>query len=135
MMSLLPSHGIKMETVGFLSLLSVVCFLLLPVEDANNDEDEDAHSDQCDGRQQHAVARSQVQLSAPTSGPIMWEGDNDELRVGNDGRPLLLPYFRFSRLPGNADEKVVQEVGAASEAQHSVGQLEGEVSRLAQLTS
>lgn len=39
--------------------------LLLPVEDSNNDEDEDAHSDQCDGRQQHAVARSQVQLSAP----------------------------------------------------------------------
>lgn len=35
------------------------------MEDANNDEDEDAHSDQRDGRQQHAVARSQVQLSAP----------------------------------------------------------------------
>lgn len=37
-------------------------------------------------------------------------------------------------LPWDADEKVVQEVGAASEAQHSVGQLESEVSGLAQLT-
>lgn len=35
---------------------------------------------------------------------------------------------RLSRLPGDANEKVVQEVGTASEAQHSVGQLEGEVS-------
>lgn len=133
--SFLSSHGIEMETVGFLPLLSVVRFLLLPVEDSNNDEDEDAHSDQCDGRQQHAVARSQVQLSAPTAGLIVGEGDDNELGVGNDGCPLLLPYFRLSRLPGDADEKVVQEVGAASEAQHSVGQLEGEVSRLAQLTS
>lgn len=23
----------------------------------------------------------------------MWEGVDNELRVGNDGRPLLLPYF------------------------------------------
>lgn len=124
-----------METVGFLPLLSVVSFLLLPVEDANNDEDEDAHSDQSNGRQQHAVARSQVQLSAPTAGLIVWKGDDDELRVGNNGSPLLLPYVRLSRLPWDADEKMVQKVGATSEAQHSVGQLEGEVSRLAQLTS
>lgn len=47
---------------------------------------------------------------------------------------LIFPY-RLSRFPGDTDEKVVQEVGAASEAQHSVGQLEGEVSRLAELTS
>lgn len=40
--------------------------LLLPVEDSNNDEDEDAHSDQCNGCEQHAVARSQVQLSTPS---------------------------------------------------------------------
>lgn len=40
--------------------------LLLPMEDANNDKDEDAHSDQCDGRQQNTVAGSQVQLGAPT---------------------------------------------------------------------
>lgn len=40
----------------------------------------------------------------------------------------------LSRLPGDANEKVVQEVGTASEAQHGVGQLEGEVGRLAQLT-
>ena len=36
------------------------------MQDANNDEDEDTHSDQCDGRHQHTVARSQVQFSAPT---------------------------------------------------------------------
>lgn len=47
--------------------------------------------------------------------------------------PLIFPY-RLSGLPGDPDEKVIQEVGAASEAQHSVGQLEGEVGRLAQLT-
>lgn len=123
-----PSHGIEMETVGFLPLLSVVRFLLLPVEYTNNDEDEDAHSDQSDGRQQHAVARSQVQLGAPTAGFVVGVGDDNELRVGNDGSPLLLPHVRLSKRPGDANKKMVQEVGAASEAQHSVGQLEGEVS-------
>lgn len=39
------SHGVEVETVGFLPLLSVVSFLLLPVEDADDDEDEDANSD------------------------------------------------------------------------------------------
>lgn len=39
--------------------------LLFPVEDANNHKDEDTHSDKSNGRQQHAVARSQVQLSTP----------------------------------------------------------------------
>lgn len=38
---------------------------------------------------------------------------------------------RLSRLPRDADEKVIQEVGAASEPQYSVGQLEGEISWLA----
>ena len=46
---------------------------------------------------------------------------------------LIFPH-RVSGPPGDADEKVVQEVGAASEAEHGVGQLEGEVGRLAQLT-
>lgn len=40
--------------------------LLLPVEDSNNDEDEDTHSDQCDGSQQHTVAGSEVQFRTPT---------------------------------------------------------------------
>lgn len=31
-------------------------------------------------------------LSVP-AGIVVWIGDDDELRVGNDGRPLLLPYF------------------------------------------
>lgn len=42
---------------------------------------------------------------------------------------------RLSRLSWDADEKVIQEVGAASEAEHRVGQLEGKVGRLAQLAS
>lgn len=126
-LSLSLSHGIEVEAVGFLPLLSVVCFLLLPVEDSYDDEDEDADSDQSDGRQQDAVARSQVQLSAPAARPVVWEGDDDELRVGNDGRPLVFPDLRLSRWPWDADEKVVEEVGAASQAQHGVGQLEGEV--------
>lgn len=46
----------------------------------------------------------------------------------------LLAY-RLSGLPRDADEKVIQEVGAATETQHGVGKLEGEVSGLAQLTS
>lgn len=41
--------------------------LLFPVEDADDDEDEDTHSDQRNGRQQYAVARSEVQLSAPAT--------------------------------------------------------------------
>lgn len=40
--------------------------LLLPMKDPNNNKDEDTHADQCDGRQQHAVAGSKVQFSAPT---------------------------------------------------------------------
>lgn len=36
------------------------------MKDPNNNEDEDTHADQCDGRQQHAVAGSKVQFSAPT---------------------------------------------------------------------
>lgn len=48
-----------------------------------------------------------------------------------------ISYFflahRLSRLPWDADEKVIQEVGAASEAEHRVRQLEGKVGRLAQL--
>lgn len=34
--------------------------LLFPVEDADNHKDKDAHSDERDGRQQDAVARSEV---------------------------------------------------------------------------
>lgn len=112
----LPLHGVEMETVGFLPLLSIIRFLLLPVQDADDDEDEDADSDQCDGRQQDAVAGREVQLGAPAAGLIMWERYDDELRVGNDGRPLLLPDVLVSRLPGDADEKVIQKVSAASEA-------------------
>ena len=37
------------------------------MENADNDEDEDAYSDQCDGRQQYAVAGSKIQLSTPTT--------------------------------------------------------------------
>lgn len=36
------------------------------MKDPNNNKDEDTHADQCDGRQQHAVAGSKVQFSAPT---------------------------------------------------------------------
>lgn len=36
------------------------------MEDSNNDEDEDTHSDQRDGREQHAVAGSEVQFCTPT---------------------------------------------------------------------
>lgn len=128
------SHGVEMETVGFLSLLAVICFLLLPVEDTDDDQDEHTHSDQSNGRQEHAVAGSQVQLGTPTAGFIVWVGDDNELRVGDNGRPLLLPYFRFSELPRDAHKKMVQEVGAPSKAQHSVGKLEGEMCGLAQLT-
>lgn len=46
--------------------------LLLPVEDSNNDEDEDAHSDQCDGRQQDTIAGSEVQLRAPAEEGGRW---------------------------------------------------------------
>lgn len=42
---------------------------------------------------------------------------------------------RLSRLSWDADEKVIQEVGAPSEAEHRVGQLEGKVGWLAQLAS
>lgn len=42
--------------------------------------------------------------------------------------------YRLSSLPGDAHVEVVEEVGAASEAQDGVGQLQGEVGRLAQLT-
>ncbi len=38
------------------------------------------------------IISTSVNLYAP-AGLIVWEGDDDELRVGNDGRPLLLPYF------------------------------------------
>lgn len=47
----------------------------------------------------------------------------------------VLFSYRLSGLPGDTHKKVVQEVGAASEAQDGVGQLKGEMSRLAQLTS
>lgn len=47
--------------------LCVSADLLFPVEDADDDEDKDTHSDQRDGRQQHAVARSEVQLSSPAT--------------------------------------------------------------------
>lgn len=54
----------------YYSRASSECFLcpdlLFPVEDADNHKDEDAHADQRDGRQQDAVARSEVQLSAPS---------------------------------------------------------------------
>lgn len=63
-----------------------------------------------------------------SAGSIVWEGNNYELRVGNDCRPLLFPRVRFSGLPGNANEEVIQKVGAASKAQHGVGQLQGEMS-------
>lgn len=53
--------------------------------------------------------------------------------VARSYNPLIFPH-RLSGLPGDANKKVVQEVGAASKAQHSVGQLEGEVGGLAQLT-
>lgn len=46
--------------------------LLLPVEDSNNDEDEDAHSNQCDGRQQDTIAGSQVQFRAPAEEGGRW---------------------------------------------------------------
>ncbi len=42
---------------------------------------------------------------------------------------LYLP----SRGPGDAHKQVIQEVGAASQTEHGVGQLEREMSRLAEL--
>lgn len=59
------------------------------MEDANNAEDEDAHSDQRDGRQQHTVARGQVQLSAPTGERI---GERERKREG-DKTLAICPFI------------------------------------------
>lgn len=40
--------------------------LLLPVQDADDGQDEDADADERDGRQQDDVARREVQLGTPT---------------------------------------------------------------------
>lgn len=41
------SHGIEMEAMGLLSLLPVICFLFLPVQNPDDDENKDAHANQC----------------------------------------------------------------------------------------
>lgn len=42
--------------------------LLLPVQGADDGQDEDAHADQREGRQEHDVAGREVQLGAPAAG-------------------------------------------------------------------
>ena len=42
-----------------------VAYLLFPVEDSDDDEDEDTHPDESDGREQDDVAGGEVQLGTP----------------------------------------------------------------------
>lgn len=39
------------------------------------------------------MTRTRSASAGVPAGLVVWEGDDDELRVGNDGRPLLLPYL------------------------------------------
>lgn len=62
-----------------------------------------------------------------------WEYSRAESEAGSV-REQCPATYRLPSLPGDAHVEVVQEVGAAAQAQDGVGQLQGEMRRLAQLT-
>ena len=63
---------------------------------------------------------------------VSWIGTNDELRVGNNLRPVL--SVSLDELVGsfgeNADSQMLDEIGRRAKPEYDVGHLQGHVGRL-----
>lgn len=63
---------------------------------------------------------------------VSWIGANDELRVGNNLRPVLSVSLDelIGSLGENADSQMLDEIGCRAKPEYDVGHLQGHIGRL-----